>query len=104
MKCYQDNINFQTCILLIMDAWPVNICIIVLSAYVESKFVVHTQCEWYRQMLQTFRGVLNRGEILFQNGAAGHTARNTLRLLKNFTQVAQFVGLGVSTGRLDPQI
>ena len=25
MKCCQGNMNFQTCILLIIDAWPVNV-------------------------------------------------------------------------------
>lgn len=41
--------------------------------------------ERYRQMLQTFRGALNRDDMWFQqDGATAHTARDTLRLLRNF--------------------
>ncbi|KAJ4441392.1 hypothetical protein ANN_11247 [Periplaneta americana] len=41
--------------------------------------------ERYRQMLQTFKGALNRDDMRFQQyGATIHTARDTLRLLINF--------------------
>ena len=49
MKCCQGNMNFQAYILLIMDAWPVNVRIFVVSAYVESKSVVQTQRRFRRE-------------------------------------------------------
>ena len=101
MKCCQGNMNFETCILLIMDAWPVNVRISVVSAYIESKSVccgvsaaviigpyffndgneraAAVNGELYRHTLQTFRGTVNWDDIWFQqDGTTSHTTRDTL--------------------------
>ena len=43
IKSCQGNMNILTYILLIMDAWPVNVRIFVVSAYIESNSVVQTE-------------------------------------------------------------
>ena len=71
MKCCQGNMNLQTCILLIMDTWPVNVYIFIVSACIESKSVIQTQHRFCHEF-----NVQNHGRIPSTNSIVSCVCSN----------------------------